>query len=295
MTLGDSTMTETVNRSYPPRLGALAFLMNDQGITVESLVEATGLHKRTIGRILKGESVQMSSLAPVAKALGASPNDIAHVHQSNGQCPDPPQTGTNKPKFLLRFSVEVEVPYVWFCESGQIEKLRDDMKTAMKQVGDVVVESCMPGSVKIVFVATDAGDVDRFFSAVSAGEFKAWPIKNVQRLGEDDAIVDRGVDTMQSITGLPDAGSLISNPGLQIAKQIVAEPDKLSAIAKGAAAGAVIGTVVPIVGTAIGAVIGGFFGAWAAKDKPKPAPPSTDANPPKAPNRSAEEAEGRTE
>jgi hypothetical protein len=69
---------------------------------VESLVKASGVHKRTIGRMLKGESVQMSSIAPVAKALDALPDDIARVHESNGQSPDSRQTPTSKPNLLER-------------------------------------------------------------------------------------------------------------------------------------------------------------------------------------------------
>jgi hypothetical protein len=203
-------MSNLIEHSYRLRREKVAGLMMQQGWTIPSLAKAAGVDKSSIKRLFQGCRLRMSTIAPVAEALGQTPDTLIDRGDSQPEFADHPESApsdgtsnvppvTNSPgesaadaavpelqHACIRIDVHVNMPYQSFSEKKDIPKMFGEIRETIDQMGGFVVEYVGPSnSVRIIFLATRRTDADHFLSAFAEGKFNSLRMTDARILADD--------------------------------------------------------------------------------------------------------------
>jgi mannitol-specific phosphotransferase system IIBC component len=125
----------------------------------------------------------MSTLEPIASTLGVPLQNLVDGPVETDEKP-------HEPPPVVWFRFEIGVPYQQLVDANQLPAYMSLLGEKMQQMGLLFVDSARPGSVILTCMATDKGDVARFFAALLYGTLDSLLISNPQILTDDPPIED---------------------------------------------------------------------------------------------------------
>lgn len=142
-------------------------MLNNNGWSQEDLAEKAGVNTKTVTRMLKGLSCNISTISFVAGALKVQPAAII----DDGTSDSVPDTTIDQ---RIEVSIKVLLPYDTGNESKQAAQIVALLTRLIEAQGVIAVNSTSPGSVKLN-LEMDQRDVGRLFLAFIRDELGELP------------------------------------------------------------------------------------------------------------------------